>query len=98
MFARVVEIEGKVDFSTKNSLFEGDFDAGFDITATGLALLPMLSTATAKKAVENIAQAQITKIKVNILTLSTAITAAKRVTTGAANPGMAELIVALAFI
>ena len=98
VFASIIKIQGQVYFCAKDGLFKVDLDVGFDIAAAGLALPALIAaTLATKKAAENITQAQITKIKIDVLAL--AAKASKWITAAiTADSGMTKLVVALAFL
>lgn len=102
VFAGIFEIESQIDFGTKHRLFKSNLDAGLDVPASGLPPLLPLSAPATEETAENVAQPQVTEIKVDILALSAGTTVAakpaKRVPASAAiatDPGMPELVIAL---
>jgi hypothetical protein len=98
---RALGIDISVDgyFGTKDGIFKADFYTSFNITAASL-LLVAASTAATKEVLENITEAEVAKVKVHVLATAATewVATGKGVTANAAaNSGMAELVVALAF-
>ena len=98
VFAGVIKLELQVGFGAEDGLLKADFHAGLHVAAAGLPG-PSASAglAAAEETAEDVAQAQIAEVKVDVLALRPAETAAERIAAGrAAHAGMAELVVALA--
>jgi hypothetical protein len=98
----IVHIKTDVLLDAKNSLLKGERDTGFNVAATFRSTLLLTCTA-AKELTENITQATVTKIKINILTIKAAealerIAAAIAAATATTDTSVTELVIALAFL
>jgi hypothetical protein len=97
VFTLVFHIERQLFVNAKNCLLKAERYGRFYVAATFWAGITL--PAAAKKLAEYIAKTAIAKVEVNVLV--TATKAFKRIATGstiATNPGVTELVVALAFL
>jgi hypothetical protein len=94
--AGILDVEADFGLGAKYSLLEANLDPCFDIATAALLTGTLLPGAATKEVFEDVTQAQVAKIKIDVLATETA---AKRITATARCPtdaGVAELIVTLA--
>jgi hypothetical protein len=100
VFADIVQRQIELCLCAENSVFETDLYPGFDIVAA-ISPLPT-ALAAAEKITEYITQTKIAEVKIDILSLAAeALEAFERITRAAtvsSDPGVAELIIALALL
>src|SRR6185312_12064648 len=95
----ILKVQVQINFSAENGLLEADFHTGFNVPSARLAPLSARAGSATKETTENIAEPEITKVKVNVLALSEAAKARKRVTARAAtDASVSELVITLAFV